>query len=89
MREYMMNAEVGDDVFGDDPTVKKLEALGAKMFSKEAGLFCSSGTQTNQIAINVFTQPGDEVICHEESHIYRYERRPCGSSERPRSRIAK
>jgi threonine aldolase len=73
MREFMANAEVGDDVFGDDPTVNELERLGAEMFGMEAGLFCSSGTQTNQIAIKVWTQPGHEVICHEESHIYRYE----------------
>lgn len=73
MREFMMNAPVGDDVFGDDPTVIELEKLGAAMFGKEAALFCSSGTQTNQIAINVHCSPGDEIICHEESHIYRYE----------------
>lgn len=73
MRDFMLNAEVGDDVFGDDPTVNELERLGAEIFGKEAGLFCSSGTMTNQIAINLHTQPGDEVICHEESHIYRYE----------------
>lgn len=73
MREFMLNAEVGDDVFGDDPTIIKLEDLGAKLFGMEAALYCTSGTQTNQIAINVWTKPGDEVICHEESHIYRYE----------------
>ncbi|MCH2235984.1 MAG: beta-eliminating lyase-related protein [Crocinitomicaceae bacterium] len=73
MREAMANAEVGDDVFGDDPTINKLEELGAKMFGKEAGLFCSSGTQTNQVAITVHVKPGDEVICHEEAHVYRYE----------------
>lgn len=73
MREAMANAVVGDDVFGDDPTVIELEKYGAALFGHEAGLFCTSGTQTNQIAINVWTNPGDEVICHEESHIYRYE----------------
>lgn len=73
MREFMLDAEVGDDVFGDDPNVNKLEAMAAAMFGKEAGLFCSSGTMTNQIAINVHVNPGDEVICHEEAHIYRYE----------------
>lgn len=73
MRQFMANAPVGDDVFGDDPTVNELEALGAAMFGMEAALYCSSGTMTNQIAINVHTQPGDEVICHEEAHIYRYE----------------
>lgn len=73
MLEFMMKAEVGDDVFGDDPTVNELERYGAALFGKEAALYCSSGTQTNQIAINVHCNPGDEVICHEESHIYRYE----------------
>jgi threonine aldolase len=73
MRQFMMDAPVGDDVFGDDPSVNELERLGAEIFGKQAGLFCSSGTQTNQIAIKVHTQPGDEVICHEEAHIYRYE----------------
>ena len=73
MLESMMNAKVGDDVFGDDPTTIELEALGAEMLGKEAALFCASGTMSNQIAINVHTKPGDEVICHESAHIYRYE----------------
>ena len=73
MKDFMFSAEVGDDVFGDDPTINELQRLGAEMFGMEAGLYCSSGTQTNQIAINVWTNPGDEVICHEEAHIYRYE----------------
>jgi len=73
MLEAMFKAEVGDDVFGEDPTVNQLEAFGAKMFGQEAGLFCPSGTMTNQIAISVHTNPGDEVICHETSHIYQYE----------------
>ncbi len=73
MRFAMANAAVGDDVFKEDPTVIELEAFGAQLFDKEAALFCSSGTQTNQIAINVHVQPGGEVICHEESHIYKYE----------------
>lgn len=73
MREAMFQAEVGDDVFVEDPTVNRLEAFAAEMFGKEAALFCASGTQTNQIAINVHTQPGGEVICHWESHIYKYE----------------
>ncbi len=73
MREAMMRAEVGDDVFGEDPTVIALEERMASVFGHEAGLFCSSGTQTNQIAINVHTRPGDEVICDEGAHIYRYE----------------
>lgn len=73
MREAMLNCIVGDDVFGEDPTVNELERYAAELFGFEAALFCSSGTQTNQIAINVHTQPGGEVICHEESHIYKYE----------------
>lgn len=73
MLEAMMRAEVGDDVFGEDPTVNILEERAAKMFDKEAGLYCPSGTMTNQIAIKVHTQPGDELICDVNSHIYNYE----------------
>ena len=73
MMEAMFKAPVGDDVFGEDPSVKKLEYIAAEMFGKEAGLFCASGTMTNQIAIKVHTQPGDEVICEKLSHIYQYE----------------
>lgn len=73
MKEFMMNSEVGDDVFGEDPTVNELEKLSASMFGMEAGIFCPSGTMTNQIAIKVHTQPGDEVICDALSHVYQYE----------------
>ncbi len=73
MLDAMFSAETGDDVFGEDPTVNALQNYVANYFGKEASLFCSSGTQTNQIAINVHVQPGGEVICHEESHIYKYE----------------
>jgi threonine aldolase len=73
MLECMLNAPVGDDVFGEDPTVNELEKYAAEIFGKEAALFCSSGTQTNQIAINVHVTPGGEVICHKESHVYKYE----------------
>jgi threonine aldolase len=73
MLEAMMQAEVGDDVFGQDPTVNALEAKAAKMFGKEAAVFCPSGTMTNQIAIRTHTRPLDEVICDEYSHIYQYE----------------
>jgi threonine aldolase len=69
----MMAAEVGDDVFGEDPTVNKLESLTATMFGMEAALFCPSGTMTNQIAIKCHTQPGNEVICEKNSHVYIYE----------------
>ncbi len=73
MRDAMLRAEVGDDVFGEDPTVNALEEKLAALFGHEAALFCSSGTQTNQIAINVHTRPGDEVLCEEGAHVYRYE----------------
>lgn len=73
MKDAMFAAEVGDDVFGEDPTINALEARAAKMFGKEAGLFCPSGTMTNQIAVNVSTKPGDEVICDFTSHVYQYE----------------
>jgi threonine aldolase len=69
----MFSAEVGDDVFGEDPTVNKLEAMAGAMFNMEAGLFCPSGTMTNQIAIKCHTQPGDEVICDKSNHVYIYE----------------
>ena len=73
MKEAMMQAEVGDDVLGEDPTVQRLEQKTADLFGLEAGLFCPSGTMTNQIAIRVHTQPQQEVICHEHAHIYLYE----------------
>jgi len=73
MMESMMKAEVGDDVFGEDPTINKLQEKAAELFGFEAGLFCPSGTMTNQIAIQVHTKPGDEVICHESAHVYNYE----------------
>lgn len=73
MKQAMFDAPLGDDVLGDDPSVKELEQVTAAIFGKEAGLYCASGTMTNQIAINVHTNPGDELICHEEAHIYRYE----------------
>jgi threonine aldolase len=73
MLEAMFRADVGDDVFGEDPTVNKLEALTAEIFGMEAGIFCPSGTMTNQIAIKCHTHPGDEVICDKLSHVYIYE----------------
>lgn len=73
MLQAMFAAPVGDDVFGEDPTVNHLEQLSASLFGKEAALFCPSGTMTNQIAIKCHTQPGDEVICDHLSHIYQYE----------------
>jgi threonine aldolase len=73
MKETMFQAPVGDDVFGEDPSINELERLGAGMFGMEAAIFCPSGTMTNQIAIKCHTQPGDEVICDVSSHIYQYE----------------
>ena len=73
MLETMFKAPVGDDVFGEDPSVNQLEAMAAEMFGMQAGLFCPSGTMTNQIGIKCHTQPGDEVICDKVSHVYIYE----------------
>lgn len=73
MLAYMMKAEVGDDVFGEDPTVNALEEYLASMFGMESGLFTPSGTAANQIAIKIHTQPGDEVICDQTAHVYLFE----------------
>ena len=73
MLNAMFAAQVGDDVLGDDPTVKELETKVAAMFGMEAALFCASGTMANQIAIKAHTQSGDEVICNKLSHVYYYE----------------
>lgn len=73
MLEAMFNAKVGDDVFGEDPSINELESFAAEMFGMEASVFCPSGTMTNQIAIKCHTQPADEVICDVSSHIYQYE----------------
>jgi threonine aldolase len=73
MREAMMNAPVGDDVYGEDPTVNELEKYAAGLFGTESAIYCPSGTMTNQIAIKVHTRPGDEVICDVNAHIFNYE----------------
>ena len=73
MLRVMFEAEVGDDVFGEDPTVNALQEQLAAMFGMEAGLFCPSGTMTNQIAIKCHTNPLDEIICEGGSHVYQYE----------------
>ena len=73
MLEAMFCARVGDDVFGEDPSVNQLELMAASMFQMEAAVFCPSGTMTNQIAIKCHTQPGEEVICDQLSHVYIYE----------------
>ncbi len=73
MLEAMLEAPLGDDVFKEDPTVNQLEQYVAELFGKQAALFCPSGTMTNQIAINVHTRPGDELIADVNAHIYNYE----------------
>lgn len=73
MMEAMWSAKVGDDVFGEDETINALEEKAAAMFGMEAGIFCPSGTMTNQVAIKCFTQPLDELIADQRSHVYRYE----------------
>lgn len=73
MLEAMFSAKVGDDVFGEDETINALEEKAAAMFGMEAGIYCPSGTMTNQIAIKCFTQPLDELIADQTAHVYRYE----------------
>lgn len=73
MRKEMYNAEVGDDVFGEDPTVNKLQEYAAEILGKEAALYVASGVMGNQICLNVLTNPGDEVICEKDAHIFHYE----------------
>jgi len=73
MLDFMFSARVGDMVLDEDPMVNQLEDYTAKLFKKEAGLFCPSGTMTNQIAVKLHTQPGDDVICSKLAHIYLYE----------------
>ena len=73
MLQAMMHVPVGDDVFNEDPTINELENYSANLFGKEKALFCPSGTMTNQIAIKVHTQPGNELICDVNSHIFNYE----------------
>ena len=73
MREAMARAEVGDDVFGDDPTVKELEAETAALLGKESALFTPSGTMANQLAIRGHTEPGDEILVEANAHVYYYE----------------
>ncbi|HEY8657945.1 MAG TPA: GntG family PLP-dependent aldolase, partial [Hanamia sp.] len=73
MLNAMFNAPVGDDVFNEDPSVNKLQNILAEMFGMEAGIFCPSGTMTNQIAIKCHTESCDEIICDKMSHVYIYE----------------
>jgi threonine aldolase len=73
MRRAMALAEVGDDVYGEDPTVNKLEARAAEIFNREASIFVPTGTMGNQIAIKLHTKPGQEILCEERGHIFNYE----------------
>ena len=73
MRKAMYKAEVGDDVFQEDPSVNRLQEYAAEILGKEAALFVPSGVMGNQICLNVLTNPGDEVICERDSHIFNYE----------------
>lgn len=73
MRKAMYEAEVGDDVFQEDPTVNKLQSYAAELLGKEAALYVTSGTQGNQLCLNTWTSPGDEVICEMDAHIFNYE----------------
>ncbi|MDQ3132672.1 MAG: beta-eliminating lyase-related protein [Acidobacteriota bacterium] len=73
MRKAMAEAEVGDDVYGEDPTVNLLQLKAAEIFGKEAALFCPTGSMGNQIAVKLHTKPGDEIIIEERGHIYNWE----------------
>jgi threonine aldolase len=79
MRKAMARAEVGDDVYGEDPTVNRLQEMVAAMFGKKAALFVPSGTMANQLAIRLHTQPGQEVIVESKAHIVRYEQGAAGA----------
>ena len=73
MRAAMAEAEVGDDVYGEDPTVNRLEARAAEMFGREAALFVPTGTMGNQVAIRLHTQHGQEVVCEARAHVLDWE----------------
>jgi threonine aldolase len=73
MRRAMAEAEVGDDVYGEDPTINRLEQRAAEIFAREAAIFVPTGTMGNQIAIKIHTQPGQEIICEERAHIFNWE----------------
>ncbi|HYM00110.1 MAG TPA: beta-eliminating lyase-related protein, partial [Blastocatellia bacterium] len=73
MREAMARAQVGDDVYGEDPSVNRLQELAAEIIGKEAALFVPSGTMGNQLSVKLHTQPGQEVILEAMSHMYSLE----------------
>src|SRR4051794_41834975 len=78
MRRAMAGAEVGDDAYGEDPTVRRLESLAAGLLGKEAALYVPSGTMANQWALRLLARPGTEVLCGERAHVYRYEHAAAG-----------
>ena len=82
----MAEAEVGDDVFGDDPTVNRLQEKVAKLLGKEAAIYVPSGSMANETAIRTHTEPGDEIICHVDSHTYNYEGGGPAAHHPPRGR---
>src|SRR4051812_20619980 len=73
MRRAMADAEVGDDEYGEDPTVNRLQTLAAGLLGKEAALYTPTGTMANQLALRVQGRPGSEVLCGARAHVYRYE----------------
>jgi threonine aldolase len=73
MRRAMAEAEVGDDVYGEDPTINRLEERAAQVFEREASIFVPTGTMGNQIAIKIHTHHGQEIVCEERGHIFNYE----------------
>src|SRR5262249_3706745 len=73
MRRAMADAEVGDDAYGEDPTVRRLESLAAALVGKEAALYAPSGTRPTQLARGLLARPGTEVLCAARAHVYRYE----------------
>src|SRR5581483_10842194 len=73
MRRAMMEAEVGDDVYGEDPTINELEHRAAEIFAREAAIFVPTGTMGNQIAVKIHTRPGQEIVCEERAHVWNYE----------------
>src|SRR5438046_3257401 len=87
MGKAMAEAEVGDDVYGEDPTVNRLEARAAEIFEREAAIFVPTGTMGNQIAIKIHTRHGQEIICEERAHIINLESATvsafCGCMPRP------
>src|SRR6266511_6426739 len=73
MRRAMADAEVGDDVYGEDPTVNRFQARAAELLGKEAALYVPTGTMANQLALRVLARPGTEVLCAVRAHVFRYE----------------